>query len=116
MLDLKWAPLVGATVMSSRTFNSLKPETRQAVMVAAQEAGKRITLESRKNSEDAIRIMQEKHGLKVTPLTPEAEAAWRAACEEAYPKIRGTIVPAETFDRVVRLLDEYRKAHPQGDK
>jgi hypothetical protein len=41
--------------------------------------------------------------------TPEVEAAWRKAAEEVYPKIRGAIVPAEMFDEVIRLLQEFRK-------
>jgi len=28
--------------------------------------------------------------------------------EKIYPEIRGTIVPADIFDEVVRLLKEYR--------
>lgn len=116
MLELKWAPLVGATVMTAKSFDALKPAQQQGILAAAQEAGKRITTESRKNSEDAIRVMQQKQGLKVRVLTPEAEAAWRKSVEEGYPKIRGSIVPAEMFDRVVSLLDEYRKTNPQAPK
>jgi len=46
----------------------------------------------------------QKHGLRVQHTSPEIDAAWRKLAEEAYPKIRGTIVPADMFDRVVALL------------
>ena len=48
-------------------------------------------------------------GLKVQPVTPEMEAEWRKVAEGFYPQIRGKIVPAEIFDEVVRLVQEYRK-------
>ena len=48
-------------------------------------------------------------GLKVQSVTPEIEAEWRKLAEGFYPQIRGKIVPADIFDEVVRLLQEYRK-------
>jgi len=31
-----------------------------------------------------------------------------AYCEDVYPRIRGNMVPADMFDKVQRLLAEYR--------
>jgi hypothetical protein len=56
-----------------------------------------------------------KRGLIVHRLTPEIEAEWRKGAEEVYPKIRGRMVPADKFDEVRRLLEEYRRAN-QGEK
>ena len=53
-----------------------------------------------------------KRGLKVEPLTPEIEAEWRAVAEQAYPLIRGRMVPAPLFDEVQQALREYRAAQP----
>ena len=41
-------------------------------------------------------------------MTPEVETEWRRVAEEVYPKIRGNMVPAAMFDKVQRLLAEYR--------
>jgi hypothetical protein len=41
-------------------------------------------------------------------LTPELEREWRDLGERAWPQMRGTMVPAETFDRVRELLADYR--------
>jgi TRAP-type C4-dicarboxylate transport system substrate-binding protein len=108
MLDLKWAPLVGGTVMTQKAFDSLPPETQKAVRESAVATGKKLTAESRKQSEESIQIMQSKHGLKVQSVTPELEAQWRSECEAFYPKIRGSIVPADMYDLVQKLLAEYR--------
>jgi hypothetical protein len=32
--------------------------------------------------------------------------------ENIYPKLRGTMVPADLFDEVKNLRAQYRKAHP----
>jgi hypothetical protein len=37
------------------------------------------------------------------------ETEWRKFAEGFYPQIRGKVVPADLFDEVVRLLQEYRK-------
>ena len=39
MLDLAWAPLVGALVVTKKTWDSIPPETREAMRQAAVEAG-----------------------------------------------------------------------------
>ncbi|MFQ5790108.1 MAG: hypothetical protein ACE5JI_06470, partial [Acidobacteriota bacterium] len=57
--------------------------------------------------ERSLRAMRNR-GLKVWPVDEAARAEWRRAAEEAYPKIRGRLVPAEIFDEVQRLRDEFR--------
>jgi hypothetical protein len=34
--------------------------------------------------------------------------AWQELADKLYPRIRGTLVPAETFDEVFRHLKAYR--------
>jgi TRAP-type C4-dicarboxylate transport system substrate-binding protein len=114
MLDLKWAPLVGATVISKRVFDSLPAETQKAMLAAAEASGKKLTLESRRQSEEAIKTMVDKHGLKVTPVSPELEALWRSECEKFYPQIRGSIVPPDMYDQVQKLVAEYRAMPAAG--
>lgn len=114
MLDLKWAPLVGGAVMTDKAFSALPADTQAALLEASTFAGTKLTTEQRKQSEDAIGVMVAKHKLQVHKLTPELEALWRKECELVYPKIRGSIVPAETFDRVVSLLAEYRASNGAG--
>ena len=107
MLDLKWAPLVGATVVTRKAWDKVPAPARPVLLKAAAEAGERLKGEIRSANEQAIAAMQ-KRGLKIMPVTPEIEAAWRRAAEGAYPKIRGPIVPAKVFDEALRLLDEHR--------
>jgi TRAP-type C4-dicarboxylate transport system substrate-binding protein len=107
MLPVRWVPIVGATVMRRQTFEALSPASREAVLAAAQKAGGDLRAHRARQDEESIRAMQAR-GLVVLPLTPEVEQAWQAVAEQAWPKVRGSMVPAETFDRVKATLDAYR--------
>jgi hypothetical protein len=50
--------------------------------------------------------------LTITTLDPAALAEWRQQTEAIYPKMKGKMVPADLFDEVQRLRDEYRTQHP----
>ena len=111
MLDLNWAPLVGALVVTERSWNKLPPATQAALAKAAAEAGEQMRQENRAANDAAVEAMA-KRGLKVVHPTAEIEGEWRKVAESVYPKVRGSVVPAEFFDQVRRILDEYRAAHP----
>jgi TRAP-type transport system periplasmic protein len=114
MLDLAWAPLVGALVITKKTWDSIRPEGRAAVRQTALETGKLIKADGRRESVESVEAMR-KRGLNVHSVTREIEGEWRAEAEKLYPKIRGTMVPADIFDEVVKQLAAYR-ADREGHK
>ena len=107
MLKMNWVPIVGATVLSMKTWESMRPEARVAMMEAAVEAEETLRKHREKLDADAIEAMQER-GLVVSEPTPEVEQEWNRLVQSVWPRIRGTMVPRETFDRVHELLAEYR--------
>jgi len=107
MLDLNWIPLVGATVITKKAWDGIAPVTREEILKAAIESGREMQARSREESTEAVEAMR-KRGLQVHPVSPELEAEWRKFAETVYPKIRGTMVPADMFDEVMRLIAEYR--------
>ena len=107
MLDLNWAPLSGACVVSRKVWDKLPSETQAALRESAEKAGNDIRAQARKEMTESVAAMQ-KRGLTVYTLTPEAEIEWRKLAASTYPKIRGGLVPAEMFDEVMQLLAEYR--------
>lgn len=109
MLDINFAPLGGAALITKKAWDSIPPATQQELQKAATEAGGEIVKASRAESDQAVEAMQ-KRGLTVHRVTPEIEAEWRSWAEGVYPKIRGGLVPADEFDEVERLLQEYRKS------
>jgi TRAP-type C4-dicarboxylate transport system substrate-binding protein len=112
MLDLDWAPLVGALVVTERSWNKLPPAAQGEMAKIALEAGLEMKAENRRESDAAVEAMK-KRGLHVYQPTPEEEKDWRRVAEISYPRIRGGVVPADFFDEVQHLLAAYRAGHPQ---
>ena len=113
MLELDWAPLVGALVVTEKSWDKLTVTQKRELARAAGEAGKIMKQRNRLESNQAVAKMQQR-GLKVTRIAPETTAAWRRAAEQQYPQIRGRIVPADLFDEVVAHLAQYRsQAQPK---
>lgn len=108
MLDVHWAPLVGGLLVTTRAWETVPVASRPAMLQAAAEAAAKVQKRGREEAEESIEAMR-KRRLTVHPATPEVEAAWRKLAEDAWPSIRGKVVPADTFDRVVALLGEYRQ-------
>ncbi len=107
MLDIGWSPLVGALVVSKKAWDKLPAETQQSLRMSASDAGKAIQIDSRRESVGAIEAMK-KRGLKVTVPPPEAMRLWESVASDATRKVRGTLVPVEIFDEVLRLVNEFR--------
>jgi TRAP-type C4-dicarboxylate transport system substrate-binding protein len=113
MLNLNWAPLVGACVVRKETWEKIPPAVREPLLAAAARAGKEIRANSRKESAEAVAAMQ-KRGLTVHEPSPEVVEQWRKEAEKTYPDIRGRIVPAEIFDEVQREIQAYRASGAGG--
>lgn len=113
MIDLKWAPLSGATVLSRKAWEKIPEGQRAEFLRAAREAGEKARAEIRKLDQDAIGEMQ-KRGLNVIKLDAAARAEWQREAESAYPKLRGRVIPEDLFDEAVRLRNEYRARRKAG--
>jgi TRAP-type C4-dicarboxylate transport system substrate-binding protein len=109
MLQLNWVPIVGATVVRRQTLDAMSQPARDALLGAGQKSGEQLRAHRDLQDRESILAMQ-KRGLTVQPLTPELERAWLAVAHEAWPLVRGSMVPAETFDRVQAELAAYRAA------
>jgi len=110
MLEVNWVPLPGAVVITKRAWDSLSPDTQRVLSETGREAGVKITSQTRRENAEAVRTMQNKHGLKVQAMTPAMEEKWEKFAESIRPAIRGKLVPEAIFDRVLRLLEEYRSS------
>jgi TRAP-type C4-dicarboxylate transport system substrate-binding protein len=107
MMDIKFAPIVGATIITKAAWDVIDPSLRPTLLKLALETGAKFSPKIRGLETDAIKAMI-KEGLQIQTLTPQAEKDWQQTAEKFYPKIRGTIVPADLFDEVRRLVAEYR--------
>ena len=110
MTDLKWVPLIGATVITLDKWESLPEALRPRLAESAAAAGVRITAAVRPLHDEAIAVMR-RHGLMVHQVPPEALEEWQEVVRAAYPKLIGSTVPASAVAEVERLRDEYRMQH-----
>ncbi len=107
MLDVNWVPLVGGLVINKKTWDSIPESARQQLRDAAVVAALEIQKRSHEEEREAIAAMQ-KRGLEIHSVPPAVENEWRGMAEGLYPKIRGSLVPADMFDKVQTLLTQYR--------
>ncbi len=107
MLKVNWAPLVGGIVMTKKSWDAMSPEMQAAVRKSAEAAGKEITKRGRAEAEESIDAMK-KRGLTVHEPSAEVTTEWAKLAETTYPKMRGPVVPADVFDKVMELVKEHR--------
>ncbi len=109
LTDMKWAPLFGATVISTKKWQEVPDHMKPVLLQSARETGSRLRQEVRKLERQAIQVMT-KHGLAVHPVPPDIVAHWERSARAAYPRLVGKVVPADMLAEVERLRDEYRAA------
>lgn len=107
MLDLGLAPLVGATVVSTRTWQRLSPEDRKTMLASALEIEKRLEREIPEQDRTAIEEMS-KRGLKVE--SPADAEAWHKVAGEFAEAMRGERVPTEIYGQVLAARQAFRRS------
>ena len=107
MLDINWAPIVGALVLTRKAWDGKSPEVQSAVRAASDKAGAQIRTKARQEVEEAVDAMK-KRGLTVNKPNPAQMKEWNDLADKLYPRIRGTMVPTETFDDVMAHLKTFR--------
>ena len=107
MTDGRWAPLVGAVVISRAAWQTVPADVRSALARSALEAAVRARGKIRPLEEQAIVAMKAR-GLVVHPVPTDALAEWESVCRSSYPFLTEKVVPAAMVAEVQRLRDEYR--------
>jgi TRAP-type C4-dicarboxylate transport system substrate-binding protein len=105
MLELNYAPLVGAAVIRKDVWDKFPPAMQAQLLTEAQSAGQAIKKDSRAEAVLSVSAMK-KRGLAVHVPTAGQVTEWRKFLEDkAYPTVRGKIVPTAIFDEVKQLLE-----------
>jgi TRAP-type C4-dicarboxylate transport system substrate-binding protein len=109
MLDLGLAPIVGANVITKKTWAAIPDASKPKLLEAAVGVEKRLRSDVPKLDADAVATMT-KNGLTVTKATgPE----WRTQLDSLATTMRGEMVPPDIFDLAVKAREEYRKQKSQ---
>ena len=107
MLEINWAPIVGALVITKKAWDEMSPAGQQALRAGGERAGTQMRTQARREVDEAVDAMK-KRGLTVHKPTPEQMLEWDRLAEQLYPRIRGSMVPAATFDEVFAHLRAFR--------
>lgn len=109
MLEVNWAPIVGAFVITQKAWDAMGAEVQKAVVASSDKAGALIRAKARQEVDEAVDAMK-KRGLTVHKPNAEQMREWEDLAAQLYPRIRGTMVPTDTFDEVFTHLKAYRAA------
>jgi TRAP-type C4-dicarboxylate transport system substrate-binding protein len=107
MLEINWAPIVGALALTRRAWDAMSPAAQQALRTSGESASIAMRTQARKEVDEAAEAMK-KRGLVVNRPNAEQMREWDQLAERLYPRIRGTMVPTETFDEVFAHLKAFR--------
>ena len=107
MLEINWSPIVGALVVTSKAWDAMNPAGQASLRAAGDKAGLQMRTQARKEVEEAVDAMK-KRGLIVHKPNAAEMQEWNALADSLYPRIRGTMVPADTFDEVFKHVKAYR--------
>jgi TRAP-type C4-dicarboxylate transport system substrate-binding protein len=107
MTDLKWLPLVGATVISLKGWQELPENLRPALLDAARQANARYKTDVRKLNDESVQVMKQ-HGLTVHAVPRDAMAEWERRARAGYQRLIGKVLSAQAVADAERLRDEYR--------
>ena len=107
MNTLRWAPLIASIVISERTWQSLPANLRPKLIEAADRATDRMRSDIRRDSVEAIRVMQG-YGLTIQKVTPDEIQIWRNDVRKFFRPLIGSYIDAGLVHQIEETLDSYR--------
>lgn len=107
MLGEGLAPLIGATVISKKTWESLPAETRAKLLEAAKATDAKLAAEIPLQDKSAIEQMKQR-GLTVTAIDPAAKAAWQKTAEEMASGVRERLGDKALLEMAIAARAEFR--------
>jgi TRAP-type C4-dicarboxylate transport system substrate-binding protein len=111
MLDIRLAPLLGATVMTDAAWNRISADDRPKLLAAAAAMEQQVNTQAPALDRKSISAMTAA-GLQVIRLDAAAASEFRTAAERLGTTLRGGMIPADVYDLAVRERDAFRKAKP----
>ena len=107
MANMRWAPLMGGTIMQKKIWDQISPEIQTLIINASKKAETELTNEIRELDDKAIEVMEE-YGLVAHDVSEDELDEWRELVKTVYPYVRGDIVPEKAFDKAIKLRNEFR--------
>ncbi|MBN1998232.1 TRAP transporter substrate-binding protein DctP [candidate division KSB1 bacterium] len=107
MVDMPWAPMIGATIVTKKAWEQIPADIRVELEQISVKYGERLQTDIRELEEKAV-VEMEKRGLVLAKPSEDQVQNWRNVMELCYPLLR-TMIPKEWFDIAVRISSESRE-------
>jgi TRAP-type C4-dicarboxylate transport system substrate-binding protein len=109
--DLPVSYSMGVFAIESRAFDRLDAADQQVVREVMGDVMTELDRAARKDNEESRRALAD-IGVKTVAVDNANLEDWRATVSSLYPRLRGRDdFDMAMFERVLKLLDEYRAAH-----
>jgi TRAP-type transport system periplasmic protein len=105
MLDLGIAPVIGAVVMTKKTWQAIPEADRGRLLEAAKTMESRLEVEIPGQDHASVEEMKKRGLVVIAADDPE----WRTIGQTFATSMRGVMVPADIYDQAVRERDAYRR-------
>ena len=108
MNALRLAPLLGGIVISKKIWDQIPVNYSSQMIAVTQKITDRLDRETDRLEKEAIDTMK-KNGLIVHEPPPDSLKRWREASDKGMDELIGKAFSREIYDRMIRLLKEYRQ-------
>ncbi|MEW6752747.1 MAG: TRAP transporter substrate-binding protein DctP [Candidatus Latescibacterota bacterium] len=102
---------LAALLVSRKAFDALDPAHQQILLAIARRHLRELTLQTRRDNQQAMQVMQD-NGLELVSPTPEDVAAFRALVTETVPELVGKAFSSESYGLVQQHLQDFRRHRP----
>jgi len=105
MLDLKWGTLLAGIIIDMKTWNRIPKKYHDDLISIANDIRDRQK-ETNKNAEAQAIAAMKQYGLIIHSPTEEETKLWQKEVDKMEPYLRGNVIPADVYDRVIGLIQE----------
>lgn len=110
MCALNIAPLIGAIVVSERTWRQIPQSYRTDMEQSAKEVMKPLYSDTRKLEEQAMTVM-ENNGLTVNTVPPSVAQQWRSLLDRGVKPLIESSYSTSLYDKIKSLIQSYRSSN-----
>ena len=100
----------GAVLLSKKAFDSLSKADQKTLMDLGDKHFRALTLQSRKDNDESIKILKAKKLVFTDPASPAVTAEFEKAGQEARMALVGKLYSKELLDKVENALKAFRAA------
>lgn len=110
MCALNIAPLIGAIVISERTWRQIPESYRTDMEQSAKQVMKPLYADTRKLETQAMTVM-ENNGLTVNDVPPSVAQQWRSLLDRGVKPLIESSYSMSLYEKIKSLIQSYRSSH-----